>query len=495
MEYISTRDSQNRVSGSYAIQTGIARDGGLFVPESIPELSQVELDALLTQDYKGTAQSILSRFLTDYTEEELAQCVDAAYGERFTVPGVIETVKLGDECYITELFHGPTCAFKDMALQIMPHLMTRALKHTGERRSAVILTATSGDTGKAALEGFADVPGIRILVFYPQKGVSNIQKLQMTTQQGENVGVCAIQGNFDNAQSGVKELFGDKGLREELDRRGYFFSSANSINVGRLLPQIVYYVHTYCTLVQNGELEMGEKLNFTVPTGNFGNILAAYYARRMGLPIGKLVCASNQNDVLTEFLQTGVYDAKRSFYTTMSPSMDILVSSNLERLLFELSGRDDKLVESLMAQLKESERYQVPKGMLEKIQELFAAGCCDDADTAACIKEISGEYGYVPDPHTAVALKVCRQYREGTGDQTKNVVISTASPFKFCESVLRACGLPYGTDSVFQPLDALSQAFGLEIPEGLARLKSAPVRFTQCVPKEQMKEAVISFLK
>ncbi|MBP3414931.1 MAG: threonine synthase, partial [Clostridia bacterium] len=371
MLYTSTRDNTVRVDSATAIMRGISPDGGLYVPVELPKLSYGELCSMVSADYQHRAVDILGRFLTDFTAEELAECVSAAYQDKFGSDAVAPVVSINDYRYILELWHGPTCAFKDMALQLLPHLLTRSVKKCGDGHEIVILVATSGDTGKAALEGFADVPGTRIIVFYPDEGVSNIQKLQMTTQEGENVGVCAVFGNFDDAQTGVKKIFTNPDVKQELEKHGMAFSSANSINWGRLVPQIVYYFSAYLDLMQTGEMDYeGEKINIAVPTGNFGNILAAFYAKMMGLPVGKLICASNANNVLTEFLTTGIYDRNRQFHTTMSPSMDILISSNLERLLFHLTDGDSARVKGWMEQLSATGRYEVDDDVKEKLFEL-----------------------------------------------------------------------------------------------------------------------------
>jgi threonine synthase len=388
-----------------------------------------------------------------------------------------------------ELWHGPTCAFKDMALQMLPHLLTASLRKNGERREVCILVATSGDTGKAALEGFKDVEGTRIIVFYPRDGVSDIQKLQMTTQAGNNVLVSAVAGNFDDAQTGVKAIFRDREFEKMLDGRGFFLSSANSINWGRLLPQIVYYISAYCELLKANRIKVGEKVNFCVPTGNFGNILAAWYAKEMGLPVNKLICASNRNNILTDFINTGVYDRNREFHTTISPSMDILISSNLERLLYALSSDVD--VSNYMSQLNETGKYAVSNEIKEAVNSDFAAGHCSDEDTKAEIKRVFKEYNYLMDTHTAVAYKVLRDYRQASGDMTASVVVSTASPFKFAEDVLDALGAKTGYES---PLKALTEATGVTSPVPLDGLEKRPVRFSECVEKSEMLGLVDSFL-
>ena len=417
MEYVSSRDKGLRVSAAQAIAAGIAPGGGLFCPTEFPALSADEMQALLGMDYKGRAAHILGKFLTDFSTEELTGFAAKAYAdEKFGGPDTAPVKSLADGVHMLELWHGPTCAFKDMALQMLPHLLTASLRKTGETRTCCILVATSGDTGKAALEGFADVPGTKIMVYYPVDGVSPMQKLQMVTQQGQNVEVVAIEGNFDDAQSAVKRIFTDADVIRRMNDAGCIFSSANSINWGRLAPQIAYYVSAYCDLVTTGKIAMGDPVNVCVPTGNFGNILAAYIAKQMGLPVGKLVCASNQNNVLTDFFrQGGVYDRNRPFYTTDSPSMDILISSNLERLLFYISGQNDVMVRELMEELARDGRYTLPADLRDKLAADFDAGCCDDAQTAETIRRIFETQGYLLDTHTAVAVKVYTDYRARTG--------------------------------------------------------------------------------
>ena len=439
MDYISTRDSGHRVSAAQAIVSGLSPDGGLFLPESLPQFSLSEIEAMAKTGYAGRAVAVLSRFLTDFSEDELREYVSRAYApEKFPPKAVAPVVPLDENAHILELFHGPTCAFKDFALQLLPFLLTASLRKTGCDKTVVILVATSGDTGKAALEGFADVPGAKICVFYPDGGTSNIQRLQMTTQAGENVMVFAAEGNFDDAQNGVKRIFTDRAYAEELADRGYILSSANSINWGRLVPQIAYYFSAYCELLNAGRVKPGDPVNIVVPTGNFGNILAAYFAKHCGLPVGKLVCASNRNNVLTDFITTGTYDRNRGFYVTTSPSMDILISSNLERLLYLLCGRDDKVLRGYMEALAKTGKYTVGADVLAKLQSEFAAGCADDAATAAAIRGVYRETGYLCDTHTAVAVNVYRDYAAKTGDRTPTVIASTASPFKFANSVLPA---------------------------------------------------------
>lgn len=497
MQYQSTRNKQIKLSSAQAIKTGLSPDGGLFVPEKFPSISMDEISQMSDLTYNERAYKILSKFLTDYTEEELFDCINKAYTkEKFETASIAPVYKLNTTQYFLELWHGPTCAFKDMALQILPHFLTKAMTKTNENDEVVILVATSGDTGKAALEGFRDVSGTRIIVFYPNDGVSEIQKLQMVTQEGNNVGVAAVNGNFDDAQNGVKKIFTDDAYKSELEKNNFKLSSANSINWGRLVPQIVYYFSAYADMLKAGEIENGEKINVVVPTGNFGNILAAYYAKKMGLPIAKLICASNSNNVLTDFIKTGVYSKKRDFYTTMSPSMDILISSNLERFLYDISGCNDKLISDLMTQLSEKGSYEVSDELKTKISELLFAGYCDDELTQQTIKKCNDEFGYVIDPHTAVAKAVHDEYIETTADITKTVIASTASPFKFNQSVLISLG---GCNSVagkdeFTLLDELSEKSGMCIPKSLAELKNKNRIFELTCDKDQMQQIVSEFL-
>ena len=497
MFYTSTRDKSIRVSSSQAIAYGISKDGGLFVPEKIPQLSMEEIVSLADCDYIGRAKKVLSLYLTDFTEEELDSCVNNAYGTgNFSSEKVAPLHKLEKGTDILELWKGPTCAFKDMALQILPHLLTVASSKSNPDKQIVILVATSGDTGKAALEGFKDVPNTKILVFYPNDGVSPMQKLQMTTQEGSNVGVCAINGNFDDAQTGVKKIFTDKSVAEKLAEKGMMFSSANSINWGRLVPQIVYYVSAYCDMINNNEIKAGDKINIVVPTGNFGNILAAYYAKEMGVPVNKLICASNANNVLTDFLSNGTYNRVRDFYTTISPSMDILISSNLERLLFLLSGMNDEQIRVWMERLSSEGKYTVSNDVFSKIKELFAAGCCDDIQTKKCIGETFEKFNYLTDTHTAVAVAVYNDYKESTGDETPTVIASTANPFKFSKAVLEAIrpGITEKMDE-FDMVLGLHVETGEECPPQLANLKGKTPRFTGCCNKEDMEQVVFNLLK
>ena len=497
MQYQSTRNKNLSIPSAQAIKKGLSEEGGLFVPETIPSISIEEIGKMSEMIYNERAYSVLKKFLTDYTDEELWSCINNAYTkEKFETANIAPVYKLNGSQYFLELWHGPTCAFKDMALQILPHLLTTAMKKTNENDEVIILVATSGDTGKAALEGFRDVKGTRIIVFYPSDGVSEIQKLQMVTQEGANVGVAAVYGNFDDAQNGVKKIFTDEDYKEELSKNNFKLSSANSINWGRLVPQIVYYFSAYADMLKADEIKLGDKINVVVPTGNFGNILAAYYAKKMGLPIAKLICASNKNNVLTDFINTGVYNKKRDFHTTISPSMDILISSNLERFLYDISERDDKLVAELMKSLTEFGEYKVDDKMKAKISDLFYGGFCDDDKTRATIKKCKDEFGYVIDTHTAVAKAVHDEYIEKTGDITKTVIASTASPFKFNQSVLIALG---GYEAVAQKdeftlLDELSQKSGMTIPKSLSELKTKNRIFDLVCEKEQMQDVVNDFL-
>ncbi len=494
MLYKSTRDSSKRVTAAQAIAQGISEEGGLFVPQSLPVLTQEDLERLMGMDYIGRAADILGRFLTDFTEEEIGECVSNAYGGgKFDVknPAHIETLREGS--YMLELWHGPTCAFKDMALQLLPHLLTKSAQKTAPRKTTAILVATSGDTGKAALEGFKDVDGTKVVVFYPGDGVSLLQKMQMVTQEGSNVRVFAIKGNFDDAQMGVKKIFTDSEIKEKLAEHDIQLSSANSINWGRLVPQIVYYVSAYCDLVSSGRIKAGDKFNVVVPTGNFGNILAAYYAKGMGVPVGKLICASNRNKVLTDFINSGIYDRQRDFYVTASPSMDILISSNLERLLYELEGCDDTVIKSYMASLAKTGRYEISPACREKLSELFYAGYLDDEGTMRVIKDCFEKYGYLCDTHTAVAVGVYEEYTVNTGDNTPTIIASTASPYKFPSSVLGAIGEDEGTDE-FEKLNALNKKSGVKIPKSLSELKTKPVRFTDTCEVEDMPESVLGYL-
>ena len=492
MLYKSTR-SQAAASATAAqiIKQGLANDGGLFVPQEIPALSMAEIEELCHVSYPTRAAKILAKFLSDYTYDELLTDCEAAYNEASFVGGAAPLAHLYDNNEILELWHGPTAAFKDMALQIMPRLLSRALTKTGEERTALILVATSGDTGKAALEGYKDTEHIKIMVFYPVDGVSRVQKLQMATQTGDNVNVCAIEGNFDDAQTGVKMIFGDAHMAEKLNQNGYFFSSANSINWGRLAPQIVYYVSAYCDLLTAGKCRLGDSFNVCVPTGNFGNIFAAYIAKLMGLPINKLICASNANNILTDFLRTGVYDRNRDFYLTMSPSMDILISSNLERLLYFTAGSEKTA--AYMKQLNQTGAYQVDADVFAKITDNFVGYFADEKATADTIRNTWEKHGYLCDTHTAVAISAAEQYIAETGDTIPMVIDSTASPYKFANNVYRAVAAQE-PESDLAALDALSAATQTEIPYPLAGLAQRNVRFEKVVKKEEMAAAVLEYL-
>jgi len=494
MNYISTRDTnetKKALSSAAAIKQGLADDGGLFMPDTIPTITTDDLKDLALLPYEERAAKILGMFLTDYTAEELLADCRAAYAEERFPRGAAPITTLNGNIHSLELWHGPTSAFKDMALQIMPRLLSRALTKTGETRTAQILVATSGDTGKAALEGYRDVDQIKILVFYPEDGVSRVQKLQMATQEGDNVGVCAIHGNFDDAQTGVKKIFSDGSFAKEMDNNGYFFSSANSINWGRLAPQIVYYISAYCDLVKENKITLGDTVNVCVPTGNFGNIFAAYIAAKMGLPVGRFICASNTNNILTDFLRTGTYDRNRAFYKTMSPSMDILISSNLERLLFTVAGPEKTA--AYMKALNESGAYTVDAEVKAALDSAFAGYYCSEENTAATIRETFDGEGYLCDTHTAVGLYAAKAYQAETGDNRAIILASTANPYKFAASVLTALGgVP--TDDV-AALGELEAKTGVPAPRQLTRVLTMPVRFTETVAAEEMPDAVRRFCK
>lgn len=502
MEYISTRDSNScGISSSAAILRGLAPDGGLYMPCEIPTITLSEIKDLCALTYEERAQSILSKFLTDYDGELLlADCREAYSAARFprsgrvgsTVAGATQLVPIGDGIYSLELWHGPTCAFKDMALQIMPRLLSRALAMSGEKKTAHILVATSGDTGKAALEGYRDVDGVKITVFYPSDGVSEMQKRQMTTQEGENVAVFAVHGNFDDAQNGVKAIFSDKAMAEKAAEAGYFFSSANSINWGRLAPQIVYYVSAYCDLLNSGAIKLGDEINVAVPTGNFGNIFAAYIARTMGTPIKHLICASNSNDVLTEFINTGRYNRVREFHKTISPSMDILISSNLERFLFALGGCE--LTRDCMKKLSECGEYTIDGELLVKLRGIMSGYSLNEDETMSVIRDAFRDRGYSIDTHTAVGLGAVMKYREETGDKLPTVLASTASPYKFAKDVCSALGVSPKTDDPEVVLEALSAATSTEIPAPLARTLTLKRRFDREFEPADMPKAVLSVM-
>lgn len=490
LQYKSTR-SDETVTASQAILKGLASDGGLFVPTAIPKLG-VSLNELAKMSYKETAYVVMKEFLTDFTEEELRTCIDRAYDNKFDTEEIAPLVK-AEGAYYLELFHGATIAFKDMALSILPHLLTTSAKKNNVKNDIVILTATSGDTGKAALAGFADVPGTKIIVFYPKGGVSPIQEKQMITQKGDNTFVVGIKGNFDQAQSGVKAIFGDRELEKEMDEAGYQFSSANSINIGRLVPQVVYYVYAYAKLLANGEIEEGEKINVVVPTGNFGNILAAYYAKNMGLPIDKFVCASNENKVLYDFFTTGTYDKNRDFILTTSPSMDILISSNLERLIYKIAGNDSDKNKALMCSLNTTGKYEITPEMKDELKD-FYGNYANETETSAIIKELYEETGYVIDTHTAVAAVVCNKYKNETGDSNKTVIASTASPFKFTRSVMNSIDEKYDSMGDFELVDELSKIANVKVPNAIEEIRNANVLHDTVCEVDEMPSVVKKFL-
>lgn len=489
--YKSTRNNDTKVTASEAILKGLAEDGGLFVPTDIPKLD-VSLDELADMSYQETAYAVMKQFLTDFTEEELKDCIAKAYDEKFDTREIAPLKKEGGAYYL-ELFHGATIAFKDMALSILPHLMTTAAKKNKIENEIVILTATSGDTGKAALAGFADVPGTRIVVFYPKSGVSPIQEKQMVTQKGKNTFVVGIRGNFDDAQTGVKKIFGDRELEKEMASAGFQFSSANSINIGRLVPQIVYYVYAYAKLYKSGEVKKDEEINVVVPTGNFGNILAAYYAKNMGVPIHKLICASNENKVLYDFFGTGTYDRNREFILTTSPSMDILISSNLERLLYRIAGGDDAKNRSMMESLTKEGRYGITPEMKAELKD-FYGNYATEEETADEISKVYKETGYVLDTHTAVASRVYRKYLEETDDNAVAVIASTASPYKFTRSVMDAIDPKYASMSDFELVDELNKISRVPVPKAIEEIRTAPVLHDTVVEVSEMKDTVKKFL-
>lgn len=490
--YSSTRNSEKKFTASQAILKGLADDGGLFVPESIPALD-VSIEELSKMSYQETAYAVMKKFLTDFTEEELKNCIDRAYDSKFDTPQIAPLVN-ADGAYYLELFHGSTIAFKDMALSILPHLLTTAAKKNNVKNDIVILTATSGDTGKAAMAGFADVEGTQIIVFYPKNGVSPIQEKQMLTQKGANTHVVGIHGNFDQAQSAVKKMFNDKDLEKVMDDAGYQFSSANSINIGRLVPQIVYYVYAYAKLYANGDIAKDEKINVVVPTGNFGNILAAFYAKNMGLPIAKLICASNENKVLYDFFTTGEYNKNREFILTNSPSMDILISSNLERLIYRIAGNDAAKNAGLMKELSETGKYTVTPEMKEKLTD-FYGNYTSEKETGEAIKKLYEDTGYVIDTHTAVAAGVYDKYKEATGDTaTKTVIASTASPFKFTRSVMDAIDPKYDSMTDFELVDELSKLGNVKVPNAIEEIRDAKILHNTVCDVDQMENTVKKML-
>lgn len=489
--YKSTRDDSVKVTASQAILKGLAPDGGLFVPESIPSFDK-SLEELSKMSYKEVAYEVMKLMLDDFTEEELKACIDKAYDEKFDTDVIAPLVK-ADGAYYLELFHGATIAFKDMALSILPHLLITSAKKNDVHNEIVILTATSGDTGKAALAGFADVKGTRIIVFYPKNGVSPIQEKQMVTQKGDNTYVIGIKGNFDDAQTGVKKIFGDKELEKEMAEAGFQFSSANSINIGRLVPQIVYYVYAYTRLLADGEIKAGDKINAVVPTGNFGNILAAFYAKHMGLPINKLICASNENKVLYDFFTTGEYDRNREFVLTTSPSMDILISSNLERLIYRIAGNSAKKNSELMESLKNTGKYEITPEMKAQLSD-FYGNYATEAEDAATIKKLYEDTGYVIDTHTAVAAAVYEKYKKETGDDTVTVIASTASPYKFTRSVMDAIDSKYDSMTDFELVDELSKISNVAVPQAIEDIRTAPVLHDTVCEVNEMSSSVKKIL-
>lgn len=490
--YNSTRNNDVKVTASQAILKGLADDGGLFVPQNIPTLDK-SIKELSAMTYQEVAYEVMKLFFTDFTQEELKNCINKAYDSKFDTPEIAPIVK-ADDAYFLELFHGSTIAFKDMALSILPHLLITSARKNNVKNDIVILTATSGDTGKAALAGFADVEGTKIIVFYPKNGVSPIQEKQMVTQKGNNTYVVGINGNFDDAQTGVKKMFNNKELAKKMDERGYQFSSANSINIGRLVPQVVYYVYSYAKLVANGQIKDGDSINVVVPTGNFGNILAAYYAKNMGIKIDKLICASNDNKVLFDFFGTGTYDRNREFILTTSPSMDILISSNLERLIYRIAGNDDKKNTALMKALSQDGRYDITDEMKKGLAD-FVGGYSDEAKTANTIKNLYEKTGYVIDTHTAVAAGVYKDYVQKTGDNKVSVIASTASPFKFTRSVMEAIDEKYASMDDFALIDELSKISNTKVPQAIEDIRTAPVLHDRVCDVDAMQSTVEDILK
>lgn len=491
MQYVSTRDKTIQVPAAKAVLQGLSPEGGLFLPAQIPQVDEHFIKEIATMDYIGRAKAVLRLFLTDFTDEELSGCVQGAYGGgKFDENNPAPVAKVGEGVYFLELWHGPTCAFKDMALQLLPRLMSVSSQKNGNDKDILILVATSGDTGKAALEGFRDLAGVKMITFYPEDGVSELQKRQMNTQKGENLYVAAVNGNFDDAQAGVKEIFSSEAVSAKLAGQNKILSSANSINWGRLVPQIVYYFSAYCDLLQKEEIFCGQQVNICVPTGNFGNILAAYYAKRMGLPVGKLVAASNKNNVLADFIETGVFDKNRDFYPTISPSMDILLPSNLERMLYYLLDESDSAVRQMMEELKASGRYTLPAPALEKLKTDFAGGYLSDEETKQVIANLFYKYGYLCDTHTAVAAGVYANYQKQTGDEAKVIIASTASAYKFPEAVLAALGKAVDGGDAFAAADTLETITAVPMPAALKELKDLPVRFGDCYEKDGMAGAL-----
>lgn len=489
--YKSTRSKNMKIMSSEAIIKGLAHDGGLYVPIEFPKVEK-SFEELMGMDYKELAFYIMKKYLTDFDDEELLECINRAYDEKFEAKDIVPLVER-QGVHFLELFHGATLAFKDMALSILPHLVKTASRKVNITKEIVILTATSGDTGKAALEGFADVKGTRIIVFFPQNGVSEIQKRQMITQKGKNTFVVGIEGNFDDAQRGVKEVFADSEFNDEINKIGFMFSSANSINIGRLVPQIVYYFYAYLNLLREGKISKNERINIVVPTGNFGNILAAYYAKKMGLPVNKLICASNENNVLYDFINTGIYDIRREFKKTASPSMDILISSNLERFIYELSGNDDELISNLMIELKENEIYEIPHEMKKGLKD-FYSGYIDDEKTYETIKEVYDDSNYLIDTHTAVAYAVYKKYKQDTSDETKTIIASTASPYKFTRSVMKSIDQSLDKQSEFELIRTISKATGLAIPKGIKDLDKKEILHNRKCKNDEIKKAIWDIL-
>ena len=492
MRFISTRGNAEVSCAAMAIAKGLADDGGLFVPEKFPQVGIDGIEKMLDMDYAERACFVLSNYLEEYDYESLLTACKNAYS-KFEDSDAAPLVKIDDKTFIMELFHGPTLAFKDVALTLLPYLLRRGCDISGIKEDVLILVATSGDTGKAALEGFKDADGIKIMVFYPSEGVSDMQKLQMCTQEGSNVNVVAVKGNFDDCQTAVKKIFVSKEMASELLKNNVVLSSANSMNFGRLAPQITYYFSAYCDLVSSGEIAIGDKINFVVPTGNFGNILAGYYAKKMGLPVDKLVCASNDNNVLTEFFTDGTYDANREFFKTISPSMDILISSNLERLIFELSDRNFSVTEKRMAELKKIGKYSITKKEKEQLDKEFFAGYTDHDDCVATISDVFEEYGYVLDPHTSVAYDVAMSFKDFTENQNPIVVLSTASPYKFAHDVLKAIS-GIAPEDAFKSANKLSEETAAPIPTQIKELKEKEKRFNSVIERTAVAQAVMEFI-
>ncbi len=493
MKFISTRGKSSVINSAAAISKGLADDGGLFVPEYFPNVSVEELTAMLEMDYAERAKTVLYKYLEEYDQAELLSACKSAYS-KFEDSDGAPIVKLDENTFIMELFHGPTLAFKDIALTLLPYLLRKGSDISGVKEEILILVATSGDTGKAALEGFKNADGIKIMVFFPSEGVSDMQKLQMRTQEGDNVNVVAVKGNFDDCQTAVKKIFSDGNITRLLKEQGVVLSSANSINFGRLAPQITYYFSAYCDLVNSEEIRMGDKIDFVVPTGNFGNILAGYYAKKMGLPVGKLICASNDNNVLTEFFADGSYDINREFFKTISPSMDILISSNLERLLFELSDRNADLTAQRMAELKETGKYTISKKEKDALDKEFFASYCDEEECKQTIFDYFEEYGYVLDTHTAVAVNVCESYKSFVKNNAPTVVLSTASPYKFAHDVLSAINGKAPSDA-FKSANMLCEITAAPIPNQILELKEKQIRFNKIIDRNDTVSAVLEFIK